>query len=949
MPRTACWQRFAIVMVALIGAEAGAAEAVITPQQIEADFLRQQELRECSAKVLGPVEPADDAAGGVDGVKNGRWGFHTLAEKDPWWQVDLGQVLPIDRVAIYNRCDATASRNSRIKILLSVDGRQFQQVYQHNGQTFYGHSDGKPLVASLAGAKGRWVRLQLAGTFYFHLDEVEVYAVGSRANAALRRPATQSSTSTWSVSHAAKPPDTLSSESIVTAAERGLKLADDLTRRGVTVAEDRVALVRLRDEARRLPDNSSVDTLRKRYVDVSWAVRRLALRNPLLDFDRILFVKGAPTLFPHMSDQFYGWWSRPGGGVFILAGFRTGQPALHCLTADMPPGSFIRPELSYDGRKVLFAYAKHYPHVADLPDKVEKSNLPEDAFYHLFEMNVDGSGRRQLTRGRYDDFDARYLPDGRIVFLSTRKGQFLQCSAWNTSSTTAADLPDSYVRCGGGNSRPVPVFTLHGMDAQGGNLHPLSAFENFEWTPAVTHDGRILYTRWDYIDRFNGHFFSLWSTNPDGTSAQLVYKNYTVRPQVACEAFPIPGSTKLIFTASAHHSIIGGSLVLLDRTRGTEGDAPIVRLTPEVPFPETEKNVDSYYANPHPLSEEHYLVGWSDQHLPPHCRVDDTKRNPVNAMGVYLYDAFGNLTLLHRDPTLSSGCPIPVRPRPRPPVYADRLAEVGDEATFLVQNVYQGLEGVPQGSIKSVRVIGVPPKVQPHMNTPSLGVSREEPAKVLLGSAPVEADGSAYFRVPSGLPVLFQTLDADGLAIQTMRSLAYATPGQAASCVGCHEPREAAPAAASRFPLAARRPPSQLTPGPEGSWPLRYDQLVQPVLDRHCVSCHRPDSQHERHAKLDLTPAKSYDSLLTFADKDLHKLVYERDRSLVGDCAARRSKLWAILTGPQGHEGVHLDTESRLRLAVWMDLYAPRQGFYSAEQETQLRHLRVRLSSMLAP
>ena len=172
------------------------------------------------------------------------------------------------------------------------------------------------------------------------------------------------------------------------------------------------------------------------------------------------------------------------------------------------------------------------------------------------------------------------------------------------------------------------------MDADGGNLRPISAFENFEWTPTVANDGRILYTRWDYIDRFNGNFFSLWSTNPDGTNPQLVYGNYTARPQVKFEARAIPGSQKLILTAGAHHSIIGGSLVLLDRSRGTEEAAPIVRLTPEVPFPETEASVDSYYANPYPLSEEHYLVAWSDRKLPPHCRVDGTEQNPVNATGL---------------------------------------------------------------------------------------------------------------------------------------------------------------------------------------------------------------------------------------------------------------------------------------------------------------------------
>jgi hypothetical protein len=674
----------------------------------------------------------------------------------------------------------------------------------------------------------------------------------------------------------------------------------------------------------------------------------MALRNPLLDFDSILFVKSAPTLFPHMSDQFYGWWSRPGGGLFVLQGFRGCAPRVTELTVGMPPGNFLRPELSYDAKRVLFAYAKHYPHVADLKDKASKSAVPEDAFYHLFEMNVDGTGRRQLTHGRYDDFDARYLPGGQIVFLSTRKGQFLQASKSNSACTTRADLPDSYVRCGGDNYRPVPVFTLHAIDGDGENLRPISAFENFEWTPAVARDGRILYTRWDYIDRFNGHYFSLWSTNPDGTNPQLVYGNYTVRPQVVAEAVSVPSSHKLVFTASAHHSIVGGSLVLLDRNRGTEGDAPLVRITPEVPFPETEANIDCYYANPWPLSEEHYLVAWSDRHLPPHCRVDDTQRNPTNALGLYLYDAMGNLNLLYRDAAISSSNPLPLRARTRPAVYAGTVAQnEGAEGRFLLQDVYQGLEGVPRGTVKWLRVVAVPPKTQPHMNRPNLGVSREDPGKLLVGLAAVESDGSAFFRAPSGMPLLFQAVDGDGLAVQTMRSLTYVGPGQTLACVGCHESREAAPNANSRAPLAALRGPSKLVAGPAGTWPLDYAQLVQPVLDQACVGCHRSGSGRPQAERLDLTAAKSYDGLLAYADKDLAKLAFERDRSVVGECPARQSKLLALLRDPKGHEGLRLDRQSLGRLATWMDLYAQRQGHFSPEQEAAMQQLRLRLADLL--
>lgn len=251
--------------------------------------------------------------------------------------------------------------------------------------------------------------------------------------------------------------------------------------------------------------------------------------------------------------------------------------------------------------------------------------------------------------------------------------------------------------------------------------------------------------------------------------------------------------------------------------------------------------------------------------------------------------------------------------------------------------------------MKRLRVIAVPPKVQPHMNNPNLGVSSEDPGKFLLGTVPVEEDGSAYFRVPSGIPVFFQAVGADGMAVQTMRTLTYVWPNQTLSCVGCHESREAAPTTPRGHPMAPLREPSKLTPGPAGSWPLRFDRLVQPVLEKHCVSCHRPDGDDKKAARFDLTAAKSYDSLLGFSDKNLRQLTVERDRSIVGECPAQQSKLLAMLTEEKGHEGVRLDAESRERLIVWMDLYAQRQGHFSDQQETQLTQLREALAPLLAP
>ena len=920
----------------------------ITDGQLEADWGRQQVVRNDATTLSGKsVEPAADATGGCDGVKDGKWGFHTENEDQPWWQVDLGASLPLERVVLFNRSDTTASRNARIRVLLSDDGRQFREVYQHDGTVFLGHPDKKPLVVKIDGQSARYVRVQLPGTSYLHLDEVEVYAAKGKQNVALHKPATQSSTSQWSVRHERSGPgeSKFDTEQVV---ERGLKLAGHLRELGAEVSADAKSIDEVVALLKELPKGASVDARRELDHRARRAVRRMALSNPLLDFDEILFLKRAPGLFPHVSDQYYGWWSRGGGGICVLSGFKGDNPRVRCLTEDWPKGSFLRPDLSYDGRKVLFAWCKYHPHVANIANKTEKEKLPEDAFYHVFEMNVDGSGVRQLTHGYYDDFDARYLPSGEIVFLSTRKGQALQAGKQSALATAETTCPDSYVRCGGGNHRPVAVFTLHTMNAAGKNLRAISAFENFEWTPAVDRDGRILYARWDYIDRHNGSFMSLWSTNPDGTNPQLVFGNYTKRPQCVFEAQPIPNSRKLLFTATAHHSITGGSLALLDPNMGTEYERPLTRLTPEVPFPETEGWPKSYYVSPHPLSEQHFLVAWSDRPLPAHRLMPpDDPRNPRNALGLYLYDAFGNLTLLHRDPAISSMNPLPIRPRRRPPAMTDTVDWAGpQEGRFLLQDVYEGMPGVERGAIESLRVIGVPPKVQPQMNNPVLGVSHEDPGKFVLGTVPVEKDGSAFFRVPSGIPVLFQALDKRGMAMQTMRSLTYVQPNQTLACIGCHESRQAAPGVLD-MPLAAKRAPSRLKLGPVGSWPLRFDELVQPVLDARCVSCHKAGVEHAQAAAFDLTPRHSYESLLGYADGDLRKLAFEKDYSEVGDCPSRQSKLLQLVTAEKSHHGVRLQPKELERLTTWMDTYAHRQGSYSPRQEEQLRALKRALGAML--
>ena len=935
-----------------ISASASLPDAKAWQQLIETDWLAFEESVVASNVVA--ILPCDDAAGACDGVKDGGAGFHTEHQDQPWWQVDLGVPQPVARVIIWNRCEC-AERSARLQIGLSEDGRVWQTVYRHDGRPFYGFSDGKPLAVQITNGLARFVRVQLPGKDYLHLDEVEVFGVADPAkNLALHRPANQSSVSIWSRDHRETNTPTVDwtrrTQEVLAFCDR---LLAELPERNPAAAPSEKSALRTRLAALKAVPRSANG--KAQYLEARWLQRKLALANPLLDFDSILVTKRVPGSFNHMSDQYYGWWSRPGGGLYLLKHFKSDEPVLECLTgAFHEPGSFLRPALAYDAKTILFAWCKHYPQLAAETNKLNKANVPEDAFYHLFEMNIDGTGVRQLTHGKYDDFDGRYLPDGRIVFISTRRGQFIQAGRASARQTESqGDLPDSYVRCGGGPERPVAVYTLHVMEPDGTGLCAISPFEMFEWEPSVANDGSILYARWDYIDRDNMPFMSLWSTRPDGTGARLVYKNYTRNPHCVFEPRNIPNSTKIIFTASGHHSQTMGSLVLLDAAAGTEGVDPITRLTPEVCFPEAEGWPQSSYASPWPLSERFYLVSWGNpgaKHPGPagwsrwHTVTDQTKE-----MGIFWFDAAGQLEPLYRDPNISSMYPIPVRPQEPPPTLPTLAKWDGpQEGRFLLSDVYRGLDQTNRGDVKHLRIVAVPPKTHPTMNFPNMGLTADDPGKCVLGTVPVEADGSAWFRVPSGVTLFFQALDAQGLAVQTMRSATYVQPGQTVGCIGCHESRnQTAPAKAI---LASLREPSRITAGPEGSWPVRFDRLIQPLLDQHCVSCHEKGAKDSQAARFDLSAPKAYDSLTHYGKPSLLDQVqrgYRQGFSKAGEGLARNSVLLALLSKPAGHYNLNLDPKSLERFSLWMDTYAQKLGAFSPDQERQLENLRRSCSDLL--
>lgn len=710
-----------------------------------------------------------------------------------------------------------------------------------------------------------------------------------------------------------------------------LEVLKEVVGRSVTLWEERHPLL---PDALRLPQSSLLARIQEElaqadqwdashrtalYLRTRWFNRELLLLDPHITGQPLLFLK-RNRFICQMLHEYMGYFQDygdvpPGGGVFVLEQPGRSFAVRSLIPTHLPPGNFTTLSLSHDGRDVYFAHAARSPTKPDY-------RSPERQSFHLYRVGVDGAGFRQLTDGVEDDFDPCPLPDGGVAFISTRRGGFARCNnAWE----------------------PCASYTLHRMDANGGNIRTLSVHETSEWHPSVLHDGRLVYIRWDYVDRSAAHFHGLWTSHPDGSGVASLFGNYTMQVNACYQPRAIPGSDKLVFIAGAHHADVGGSLVLLDPHRrrldpitGEDRLEALERLTPEICFPESEGWPSSYFHSPWPLSENAFLVAYSHDPLPGMSSGEtrDTRT------GLYYFDRQGHWELLYRDPEISSMYPIPLRSRPTPPVLASQLdARLGDEGEFLLADVGRGHFPLPQErSIRELRVFQLLPKDGSHTaNQPRIGHANAENARMLLGTVPVEVDGSAYFRAPAGKPLYFQAVDDTGRAVQGMRSATYLQPGERRGCVGCHEPSSAT--APSRPTLAMTRPPSVIQPGPEGTQPFSYPLLIQPVLDRSCVPCHDDPSQpHASPLRLtnesDGPFSRSYTSLRPYlrwyewGDASLSQIT-----TFPGDMGADASALSRILDDANHGPKITLTEKDRRRIYLWLDANVPFYGTYNPEAQ----------------
>lgn len=623
--------------------------------------------------------------------------------------------------------------------------------------------------------------------------------------------------------------------------------------------------------------------------------RKALLSNPLLDFDALLVIKrgenqlGLPQNWESNSTIPLAGFDNE---LVVLSPLDNGEPAtLYRPAKDVFIGDV---DLHFDADKLLFS-------------------MPGDnGRWQIHELRLDDGSVRQLPlihEPDVDNYDACYLADDNILFTST--------------------APFVGVPCVTGSSH---VSNIYRYDVAGGAIRRLTFEQDHDWCPTLLNNGRVLYLRWEYSDL--PHFVSriLFHMNPDGTSQMEYYGSNSYWPNSMFYARPVPNHpTMFCAVVGGHHDVPRmGELVLFDPALGRkEADGVVQRI------PGRGKKVEPVlldglvgaswpkFLHPYPLSDKYFIVS---------C-----KPTPESLWGVYLVDVFDNLTLLKEVAGYALIEPLPVRKTKRPPVVPDKVNPARDDATVLISDIYAGpgLKGVPRGAVKQLRLFtyhfayhGVGGQVN------RIGLDGPWDIKRVMGTVPIEPDGSAHFRVPANTPISVQPLDEHGQALQLMRSWMTAMPGEVLSCVGCHEKQNQA--TPSQPSLAARRAPSEIVPwyGTERGFSFRRE--VQPVLDAHCVACHdgsngRPDLRDAPDVHPP-GPDNAYQQGSVFPPSYLALRRYlrtptiESDMHMLTPLEFHAGTMELVQRLRSGHHGVELDGESWDRLITWIDLNAPAHG-----------------------
>ena len=681
---------------------------------------------------------------------------------------------------------------------------------------------------------------------------------------------------------------------------KGRELADQLTAMETRILQIRAGLERCDETAR---------------TEAEGALKlqeEILLANPLLDFAKLLFIRRS-TASPALG-LVQNWQSNC---ALPRDGF---DDTIAQLSPVAPQGSVTT---LYKPDKPVF--------VGDVDlncdaDKMLFSSIGGNNCWQIFETKADGSGLRQVTPGDdpdVDNYDPCYLPDGRIMFCST---------AYFTA-----------VPCVNGSTRCANLFR---MNADGTDIRQLCFDQEHNWCPTVLPNGRVLYLRWEYTDTPHTHDRVLFHMNPDGTGQMEYYGSNSYWPNALFYARPIPEKpNQFVGIVTGHHGVPRmGELVLFDVTRGRRECEGAVQRIPgwgkkiewgadsRCDSPLISDNlVDASwpkFLHPYPLSDKYFLVS---------C-----KPTPDALWGLYLVDVFDNMLLLREELGYALFEPVPLRRTPRAPVIPDVVKPDRDDALVYLSDVYAGggLRGIPRGEVRALRLFTYH-FLYPGMGGPQAVVGMEGPwdMRRTLGTVPVEEDGSAYFRVPANTPISVQPLDAEGKALQLMRSWFTGQRGEMVSCVGCHESQNSAPQ--QRQTMAFRREPSEISPWHGPTRGYNYDRELQPVLDKFCTGCHdgKPDIPDLKTR----THITDYSSVFHSGGIDaghfsvsyvnLHRYVrrpgLESDYHLLTPMEFHADSTELVQMLRKGHHNVKLDDGAWDRLITWIDFNAPFHGTWT--------------------
>ena len=540
----------------------------------------------------------------------------------------------------------------------------------------------------------------------------------------------------------------------------------------------------------------------------------------------------------------------------------------------------------YDGEKILFTMRT-------------KQREP----FHTYELTIADGRVEQLNDGPWHDFSPAYYPDGRIVFSSSRVESFSMCQ--------------DFLAC-----------ALYAMRGDGSDIRRFDFTTLSTLSPAVMPDGSIICSRWEYQDKNIFSWQGLWTINPNGTQLKLYYGNTVTVPNSLYGPKPIPGTDKVLYMMAAHHHPPIGDIAIVDRNRGVENPAASRKLTFATPYDFRVGADWNDHSNWQP-GDRYYANTFTDPY-------------PINAdfsVASYGYDGmqeFGFVAVYHHGIAVpfyeTEGknlySPVPLAKRERPTAIPGDCPQEDGEGTFFVQDVYQGLleQGVKRGQVKHLRIWEHVPK---KYNTEARRIYDHYPAigfgtyyvKNCYGTVPVDENGAAYFRAPSNRELYLQALDKHGKEIQRMGSVMQITTGERTSCVGCHEDRLSAPIPSSVSMKRLSKPPNRITPPPWGAGRIDYVKMVQPVLDRNCVSCH---SGTEPRNKLDLSGDKNRFFNMSFSTLCSKKLIdyYWLNAGPTGVFPALgtgswTSKLTQLLE--KGHHEVALTENEKRALYAWID------------------------------